>query len=57
MSDELKAAAIKVGTAWAGAIASMSLTEVLQAMALIATIVYTLLQIYVLVRDRFRWRK
>jgi hypothetical protein len=55
IADDVKIAATKVGIAWAGAFAGWGLTDWATFMALLASglaAVFTILQIYVLARDK-----
>jgi len=52
--DNLMAIALKLGVAWVGAVLG---AVTLQHIVMLATLIYTLLQIYLLWRDRIRARK
>lgn len=52
MSEETKAALSKVGISWVGGVAGMTLSDWL----LLATLVYTVLQIFFLILDRWNRR-
>lgn len=54
---DAKVGVVKVMAVWVAAIFGMSLAELLQVLVLSATLIYTLLQTYVLVRDKILKRR
>lgn len=53
MNNDEQIAAAKMGAVWTGTVLGMQLSD----LVLLATLVYTLLQIYVLIRDKVRDHK
>jgi hypothetical protein len=54
---EARVGIIKVFVAWAATLGGMNLAELLQILVLTATLLYTVLQTYVLVRDKIVKRR
>ena len=54
---DAKVGVLKMMALWLATIFGMSLAELLQVLVLSATLVYTLLQTYVLVRDKILMRR